>query len=361
MINRLLEKIKRLIRPPTVNISNFQILLDMLINIKILKLRSRREFTKSTIFNLNSFKKLVNLEKTVNNCVLDSQNFNSKQELIDMSAKILRKYGIIVIKNAFTKKEVDFFLENTKQISPKRNFEVKENLESKYENENKIKIPLHHNLFLFDDRILKTIERSCNKSISKENSNNELIYIRQASKIIYFNTKKNNIKNNWTAGWHIDFPTQFATHVILDDLTENQTRMQAIPLSNKLPLIPSRHYKIDNLSLDLNKNVLNCFGPKGTLYIHGGNVLHRNFPVVNTNRYLWSQTYTLDKVFCSLNKLEKEEILNGSKEYFSSLDDYRKQKILPLINSPDSSEKNIYYKIVDGNFIRASKKEMTYL
>ena len=53
--------------------------------------------------------------------------------------------------------------------------------------------------------------------------------MRQQKKSFFFNTKKDNLNNNWTAGWHVDFPTQFTVHIILDDLRDDQTRMQAIP------------------------------------------------------------------------------------------------------------------------------------
>ncbi len=93
------------------------------------------------------------------------------------------------------------------------------------------------------------------------------------------------------------FDTDAYTLKMTYDLNENQTRMQALPSSNLIPLIPSKHYFLEHLVLDKKRNILECCGPKGTLYIHSGNTLHRNFPIINTYRFVWSQGYTLDKSF----------------------------------------------------------------
>ena len=60
--------------------------------------------------------------------------------------------------------------------------------------------------------------------------------------------------------------------------------------------------------LDFEKHFVDCIGPKGTLYVHTGNTLHRYYPVYNTERFVWSQIYTMDKVFLLMTKKDKSEL-----------------------------------------------------
>ena len=185
--------------------------------------------------------------------------------------------------------------------------------------------------------------------------------MRQATKIIFFNTKKDNLNNNWTAGWHVDFPTQFTVHIILDDLRDDQTRMQAIPGTNNLPLIPGKHYNLKNSLIDFKKYFVDCYGPQGTMYIHSGNTLHRNYPVLNTYRYVWSQVYTLDNIFVSMNNEQKKNIFNSSKDYIEKLSKENKEKITPLILFPNKNNKKIIFQYNGKSFIETTKNKMTYL
>ena len=114
----------------------------------------------------------------------------------------------------------------------------------------------------------------------------------------------------------------------MDDLRDDQTRMQAIPGTNNLPLIPGKHYNLKNSLIDFKKYFVDCYGPQGTMYIHSGNTLHRNYPVLNTYRYVWSQVYTLDNIFVSMNNEQKKNIFNSSKDYIEKLSKENKEKLL---------------------------------
>lgn len=357
MVSKIFNKLIRLLKPDSMRLTNLWLILNLFLYYKITRLRIKRKAAKFNILNLRTFKKKLDKEETVENCTIDKLDFKSNNDLINKSSKILKNYGIVLIKNAFHKNEIETFLEAIEEISPKKKYHDNK-IDHEYEISNNT-IPIHKNKFLFDDRIIKTIENSCN-DLNQNEKFKEKLYVRQMTKLIYFNTKKENIVNNWTAGWHVDFPTQFTAHVLLDDLNENQTRMQALPSSNLIPLIPSKHYFLEHLVLDKKRNILECCGPKGTLYIHSGNTLHRNFPIINTYRFVWSQVYTLDKIFFASEFSKKKRVFENSKNYIDNLTDYQKEKIIPLIEYPKEFENKIF-KYDNEKFFEKSKNDISYL
>ena len=85
-----------------------------------------------------------------------------------MSPELLRKFGFVIIKNAFDKEKIQKFKDNVKNISPKNHFYDNSENKFEYEMSNEF-IPLHLNEFLFDHKIINTIEKSCNHSTRKKN------------------------------------------------------------------------------------------------------------------------------------------------------------------------------------------------
>lgn len=353
IIKKILNKIFKVQES---ELNTIQIIKDILLNYNIFKVRFSRSSLK--IFNFNVKKTLnnENQNEKVANCNIDRLNFPNDEDFFHTASEILRNYGTLIVKNCFTKKEIDLFLKDNSNICPKKYY--KNNSIQKYMQKNTTELPLGKNKFIFDDRIIKILELSSNldKKTKKEN-----IYIRQPSTITYFEAKQSNLDNNWTAGWHVDYPTQITTHIILEDLKITDTRMQVIPKSNKLLLIPGKHYKMEN---DWIKDkLIDCIGEKGTLYIHSGNTLHRNFPVHDTSRYLWCQIYTMDKVFFTIDDHERSQILHDSETYFKNLCPKDKERIDYLINCPKyiNKKNNKFFKVVKGKYISASKSELTYL
>jgi len=217
MLKNIIKNLNKLIISENLDFTNFQIFKNFFLHRKIAKLRSSRQAVKFNIINLKKFKNFLEKENLVEKCQIDKKNFQSEEMLINESSELLRKFGFVIIKNAFDKEKIQKFKDNVKNISPKNHFYDNSENKFEYEMSNEF-IPLHLNEFLFDHKIINTIEKSCNHSTIKKNLL-EKIYVRQATKIIFFNTKKDNLNNNWTAGWHVDFPTQFTVHIILDDLT----------------------------------------------------------------------------------------------------------------------------------------------
>ncbi len=85
-----------------------------------------------------------------------------------------------------------------------------------------------------------------------------------------------------SSSWHIDHSVLFNLHVLLDDIKEDETCMEILPKSHKSFNIASKYTNsvIDKFS---NKRI-KCFGSKGTVYMHTGNVVHRLNPVAGKNR-----------------------------------------------------------------------------
>ena len=358
MVSKIINRLNRFINPDNIRLSNLWLIINLFLHLKLIKLRVKRKATKFNILNLRTFKKKLDNEKTVQNCTIDNLDFQSNNDLINKSSEILKNYGVVLIKNAFHQKEIENFKESVEEISPKKKYHDYNKIDHEYEMSNNT-IPIHKNKFLFDDKIIKTIENSCN-GLNQNDKSKEKLYVRQITKLIFFNTKKKNIISNWTSGWHVDFPTQFTAHILLDDLNENQTIMQALPSSNLLPLIPNKHYSLEHLEFDKKKNILECYGPKGTLYIHSGNTLHRNFPIINTYRFVWSQVYTLDKVFFSPDFDQKKRVFDNSKNYIESLSNYQKEKIIALLECPQEFENKIF-EYDNEKFIEKSKGDLSYL
>ena len=351
MINKIIKKFSKNYS----TLSSFQVLLDVIFNLKILKVRSKRTNLGNFTYNL---KRVINHshENVMNNCRIDKSQYTSEKEFYTVASNILHNYGTLIVNNCFSKKEIDDFVQTNSDICPK-NYYKSNNLKN-YMQKNTKEIPLKSNKFIFDDRIIKILEQSSNLINKKQV---EPINVRQPSTITYFEAKEDNLANNWTAGWHVDFPTQITTHIILENLKDTDTRMQVIPKSNKLLLVPGKHYILD--CAKLKNQILDCFGDKGTLYIHSGNTLHRNYPVKGTSRYLWCQIYTMDKVFFTIDDHERSQILHDSETYFKNLCPKDKERIDYLINCPKyiNKKNNKYFKVVKGNYIPASKSELTYL
>jgi hypothetical protein len=240
----------------------------------------------------------------------------------------------VIIENAFDAKIVDDFVEvSNKYINlPNNNNELGESIP--YTNQNLNKIPLIKDKFMLSDIITKTID------LSYGNNKKEFASVRQFPIITKFIPTDENTKSNWTSGWHVDFPTQVTAAVLLEDLKPNCTRMQALPCTKFLPLIPGKHYDISPSlnNLELQDKIIDIYGPKGTLYIHSGNTLHRNFPVSGCNRYIWGSTYTLDKFFFLGEKNSRNEFFKNSEDLIKSLSSEDLKRIDGILNAEYSTK-----------------------
>lgn len=341
---RAIKVIKNIIKFFLIKIYNFEnlektklksfiILRDILFHPKLLFLRLTRNTVKFNSIVPNSIFKKIDKNK-IKEIKIDSNNF-LRDDLIKVGSEILKKYGLVIIENAFDPKTVDdFVVVSNKYI---QNDKLKSKETNKYLNQNLDKIPLIKDKFILSDIISKTIDLSCKNDLNKKN---EFAYARQYPIVTKFTPSGENTKSNWTSGWHVDFPTQFTATVLLEDLGPNCTRMQALPCTKFLPLIPGKHYDISPSvkKKDFENKIIDIYGPKGTLYIHDGNTLHRNFPVNGCNRYLWGTVYTIDKLFVIGDKSHRDQFFKESESLLKSLNPTELKRIDGLLNAEYSAK-----------------------
>lgn len=215
-------------------------------------------------------KKLI---KEFNKCEFHTNNDISKEDL--RSALIdLNNVGGCVIKNYFSKDLIDkFLIENKDLITNIKNFES-ENISYKTKilklSDTVIKLWLDKNLVNIIKVFLSTKVYARNYPymyytfVPKEINENKIINSKAAS------------------AWHVDHSVLFNLHVLLEDINENETCMEILPGSHKSLNIASKYS--NSVVEKYSAEKIKCFGPKGTIYMHTGNVVHRLKPVAGKNR-----------------------------------------------------------------------------
>ena len=121
----------------------------------------------------------------------------------------------------------------------------------------------------------------------KEHVSSKLYYKNQVKKEIGF---VNGLSISLADHWHVDHSVLLNVHVILDDLSENDTCMEYIPYSHNYANMAVPYS--DEVVSSLNINPIKCVGKKGTVYMHQGNTMHRLNPKVNSNRLLLHFEFT---------------------------------------------------------------------
>jgi hypothetical protein len=351
MIINIIKKIDRYIRPNNIKFGKFYFLFFLLFP-RILKLRLFRDYIKIKKINylkfLNSEKKKEEIRFVFNHNNIDGS--------LDTCSKILKDNGIVIIENAFQKDLIKKFIDKTSHLIFNNT-----NNNKQFASYNHFPIPIEDDPFLLSRVITETII----KSINFDNTNTlENLYVRELPRITYSIPNEENINSYWAKKWHVDFPTQFAAHVILKDIKKDGTRMRALPKSHFFPFLPGKHYNFDKIFSNSNlleKNSVDCFGSSGTLYIHSGTLLHHGLPVKNKDRFLWGSTYTTDKVFHALDQIDLKSLFKDLSEdqINKIINDDRMILYKTYVENKDLP--NTYFKINKKNQIKIAKKsDLTY-
>ncbi len=202
-----------------------------------------------------------------------------KKEKLLKALDDLVKYGGCVIPEYFSSKEID----QLKEINKDKINSLTKDQQDKNINNNDI-LPLSPELIKIwlDDSILSLIKAFFGTTVYARNYPCA-IYTKVASN--YKDMDSAEVKRmHWAKDWHVDHSVLFNMHVILEDINKEGARMQILKSSDKF------HHYGSNFSDELIENQnfekIECFGKKGTVYLHSGNVVHRFKAVPGTDRLL---------------------------------------------------------------------------
>lgn len=202
------------------------------------------------------------------------RNINSEDRIrLSGALSDLISNGVVVMDRYFSEKKInDFVNENNLIIDKLKNFKAKETTYNKnILNITNSLIPLW-----LDDNLIKLIFSYIGKQFYARDY--PAIVGTYVPDIENYDTKEAKTANKW----HVDHSVFFSVHMLLEDTSEKDTSMAVLPGTQKLFNYASLYS--DKAVKDLNIKPIRCFGKKGTVYIHSGNVVHRLQPERSSNR-----------------------------------------------------------------------------
>ena len=239
-----------------------------------------------TRIKYNRFMLPRRIKKIDNNTVLNIKNL-SKNEIIEISAKKLKKYGTVTLNQYYNELILSRFEDEYKNYFNKLNYQP-----SNYFSNTNI-LPLSKNLadLWFDETITSIIEK----------------YIKRLPVAAYYpiiqsvTPKYTNlvgehpnriIKSELADKFHLDHSTFVQAAIYFTDVDEGTPHTEVVlgthtypNLTN--PLFLSKEYVSKN-NLTVKKNI----GKRGSVVFHCGNVFHRLCPVQNSTRTWLKFGYT---------------------------------------------------------------------
>jgi len=175
--------------------------------------------------------------------------------------------GVVVIDSYFSDKKIkDFIDENNSIFEELRKFKSKETTYSK----NILTLTNSLMPLWLDDNLLNLISFYIGRQFYARDY--PAIVRTYVPDIYNYDTEDAKAANKW----HVDHSVFFSLHILLEDTSEKDTGMVVLPGTQKLLNYPSLY--TDEVVKDLNIKPKKCFGKKGTVYIHSGNVVHRLKP-----------------------------------------------------------------------------------
>ena len=258
------------------------------------------------------------------NIYIDTKSL-SKNEIIEIAAKKLKKYGTVVLNQYFNEETLSKFENEYKNYFNMLSYQPS-NLTS-----STATLPLSKTLadLWFDETIICIIEKYIKRppvarnyplvqSVTPKNTDTEDNYIKS--------------KTNFSDEWHIDHSTLIQPAIYFTNVDEKSSHMQVILGSHTYPNVTNAGYLSDEYVIKNNLTIGKCVGKRGSVQIHCGNVYHRFSAVQNSTR-TW-----LKFEFCSGNNvmLDPQQIGIMLKNDFnlSSLDDRSRTIISSLFPLP---------------------------
>ena len=258
------------------------------------------------------------------NIYIDTKSL-SKNEIIEIAAKKLKKYGTVVLNQYFNEETLSKFENEYKNYFNMLSYQPS-NLTS-----STATLPLSKTLadLWFDEIITSIIEKYIKRLPVARNYPN-LQSMTPKHSVIEGDYLKN--KTDFAYRWHVDHSTLIQPAIYFDDVTERGSHMEVILGSHTYPNVSNAGNLSGEYVIKNNLTIGKCVGKRGSVQIHCGNVYHRFSAVQNSTR-TW-----LKFEFCSGNNvlLNPQQIGRMLKNDFnlSSLDDRSRTIISSLFPLP---------------------------
>ena len=283
--------------------------------------RPGRLFTR---IRYNRFLFPKKIEKDDINIYVDTRSL-SKNEIIKIAAKKLKKYGTVVLNQYFNEETL------TKFENEYKNYFNMLNYQPSNSSSMTATLPLSKTLadLWFDETIICIIEKYIKRLPVARNYPNIMSVTPKDT-----DTEDTNIKSktDFPDHWHIDHSTLIQPAIYFTDFDEKSSHMQVVLGSNTYPNVSNAGSLSDEYVIKNNLTIGKCVGKRGSVQIHCGNAYHRFSAVQNSTR-TW-----LKFEFCSGNNvlLDPQQIGKMLKNDFnlSSLDDRSRTIISSLFPLP---------------------------
>ena len=196
-----------------------------------------------------------------------------KKNLLISKLSNLINDGYVVIEDYFNNEDIDNFKKfYMKEINEIKNY----NSENISYNWKLLPLSKELNKLWLDDDLMHFISAFFQRQV----------YARNYPEMNYTFVPNNNFdlkKSKAASEWHVDHAVLFNLHILLEDVSSEETCMEVLPGTHKYFNYASYYSNtvINSLGKSFPKK---CFGKKGTLYMHTGNIIHRLNSVKGSNR-----------------------------------------------------------------------------
>lgn len=249
-------------------------------------------FWKLLLFNILYPGRMINQIrfnqiKFVNFIKNKSKNLYSTNSFLKKSFLDLNNDGSIILNSFFQKKIIDDFNQEYKEeIIKLKNQKAESN---KYFKNTSLTLKDSLIKIWLNEDIIDLIENYMGTKLYARNYptlNYSLGYKETSSRTIHNDAGISEV----TDVWHVDHSTLISFHVFLEEVKKEGTCMEYLKGTNKFL---NSNFAISDEIVELsNKEILQCYGPKGSVNIHCGNVIHRMRPKPNSDRLMLTFSFT---------------------------------------------------------------------
>ena len=191
------------------------------------------------------------------------------------------RYGGVVIQDYFSDHQIQQFL--NKYSSEIENIQNTKILQHNVVKQEQLKISKELVEIWMDPKLMTFLSSFVGKEILARNypyMQYHNVVDETSSKLRY---EKKITKAEGSDVWHIDTPFLVNIHILLEDLSEEDSCMLYLPGSNKLANMGNLYSDESVKKSDIEP--LKCIGKRGTVYFHEGNTLHKLRPKPGTSRF----------------------------------------------------------------------------